>query len=130
MNTGVSVSLSTFSSAIQGNLMTVKAGAVAISLSAQPTARNVIAGQKGVEFARYVLDASQSGEGCSVVKFYVSTSLITITASQISNCNLHDGINNITDGTNVTWPPEIAIHFQQWRTDGAQRHSENTVNEM
>ena len=82
--------------------MTVKAGALAISLSTQPTARNVIAGQKGFEFARYVLDASQSGEDVKLSNFTATSSLITVTASQLSNCNLYDGAANITDGTNVT----------------------------
>jgi len=102
VNTGETVSLSSFSSAIQSNLMTVKAGALAISVSTQPTARNVIAGSKGFEFARYVLDAGQSGEDVRLTNFKASTTLATITASQLSNCNLHDGTNNVTDGTNVT----------------------------
>ncbi len=101
-NTGDTISLSTFSSAITANTMTVKSGALAISVSSQPTARNVIAGAKGFEFARYVLDASQSGEDVKLTNFTSLLALGTITASQLSNCNLHDGTDPITDETNVT----------------------------
>ncbi len=101
-NTGNTVSLSSFSSILTGNLMTVRAGALAISVSAQPTARSVIAGATGFEFARYVLDASQSGEDIRISNFIASTSVTTVTASQLSNCNLYDGSTNVTNDTNVT----------------------------
>jgi len=101
-DTGDTISLSSFSSAITANTMTVKAGALAISVSSQPSARNVIAGAKGFEFARYILDASQSGEDVKLSTFIASTSLITITAANLSNCNLYDGSENVTDDTSVT----------------------------
>ncbi len=101
-STGDTVSLSTFSSAVQGNLMTVKAGALAMSVSTQPTARTVIAGATGFEFARYVLDAGQSGEDVRLTNFKALLALGTISASQVSNCGLYDGSTNLTDGTNIT----------------------------
>jgi hypothetical protein len=102
VNTGETISVSSFSSQISANTMTVKSGALAINVSSQPTARNVIAGAKGFEFARYVLDASQSGEDVKLSTFIASTTLATITASNLSNCNLYDGSTNVTDQTNVT----------------------------
>ncbi|MBU2263576.1 peptidoglycan-binding protein, partial [Patescibacteria group bacterium] len=102
VSTGDTVSLASFSSAVQSNLMTVKAGAMAMNVSSQPTARNVIAGAKGFEFARYILDASQSGEDVRLSNFKALLALTTVTASQLSNCNLYDGTTNVTDGTNVT----------------------------
>jgi hypothetical protein len=101
-STGDTVSLSSFSSAIQGNLMTVKSGALAMSVSSQPSARQVIAGAQNFEFARYVLDAGQSGEDVRLANFKALLALSTVTASQLSNCGLYDGSTNLTDGTNVT----------------------------
>lgn len=102
VNTGESISVSSFSTDISANTMTIKGGALSINVSSQPTARNVIAGVKGFEFARYVLDASQSGEDVKLSTFIASTSLATITASNLSNCNLYDSSTNVTDQTNVT----------------------------
>lgn len=101
-STGDTISLSTFSSAITANTMTVKSGALAISVSAQPTARSVIAGAKGFEFARYILDAGQSGEDVKLSNIPLEHTLATITNSQLSNCNLYEGSINLTDDTNVT----------------------------
>jgi len=102
VDTGESVALTSFTSAITANTMTVKAGALAINVSSQPTARNVIAGATGFEFARYVLDASQSGEDVKLSTFAPLLALGTITASDLANCNLYDGLTNVTDETNVT----------------------------
>ncbi len=101
-STGDTVSLASFNSAIQGNLMTVRGGALAISVSSQPSARTVIAGAQGFEFARYVLDAGQSGEDVRLSNFKALLALTTVTASQLSSCALYDGSTNLTDGTNVT----------------------------
>lgn len=101
-STGDTVSLSTFSSVITGNLMTVRGGALAISVSSQPSARSVIAGAQNFEFARYVLDAGQSGEDVRLSNFKALLALSTVTASQLSNCALYDGATNLTDGTNIT----------------------------
>lgn len=100
-STGNTISLSSFGLAT-ANTMTVKTGALAINVSSQPSARNVIAGSKGFEYARYTLDAGQSGEDVKLTSFIASTTLTTITASQLSNCNLFDGDVNTTNGTNVT----------------------------
>ncbi|MFZ2621442.1 MAG: peptidoglycan-binding protein [Minisyncoccia bacterium] len=101
-STGDTVDLSTFSSSVQGNLMTVRAGALAISVSTQPTARSVIAGAQGFEFARYTLDAGQSGEDVRLSTFKPLLALTTVTASMLSSCGLYDGTTNLTDATNVT----------------------------
>jgi len=101
-NTGDTISLSSFSSAVQGSLMTVKGAALAINVSSQPSARSVIAGAQNFEFARYVLDAGQSGEDVRLANFKALLALTTVTASQLSNCALFDGSTNLTDGTNVT----------------------------
>lgn len=84
------------------NAMTIKTAGLNISVSTQPSARTVIAGAQGFEFARYVLDAGQSGEDVRLTSFIASTTLTTITASQLSNCGLYDGSTNLTDGTSIT----------------------------
>lgn len=101
-STGDTVLLTSFSSAIQANLMTVKSGALSITVSAQPSARSVIAGAQNFEFARYTLDAGQSGEDVRLSNFKALLALNTITASQLSSCALYDGSTNLTDATNVT----------------------------
>lgn len=98
--TGNTITLSNGSFSM--NAMTVKTAALAISVSSQPSARNVIAGVQGFEFARYVLDAGQSGEDVKLSNFKALLALGTITASQLSNCNLYDGSTNLTDGTSIT----------------------------
>lgn len=102
VNTGDTVSLSSFNSALTGALMTVRGGALSISASTQPSARSVIAGAQGFEFARIVLDAGQSGEDVRLSSLPVFLTLTTITANQLSSCNIFDGSTNLTDGTNVT----------------------------
>ena len=84
------------------NTMTVKSAALAISVSTQPSARSVVAGAQAFEFARYNLDASQSGEDVKLATFIASTTLATVTASQLSSCGLYDGATNVTDGTAIT----------------------------
>ena len=88
------------------NTMTVKTGALAMSVSTQPTARTVIAGAQQFEFARYVLDAGQSGEDAKVSSFKALLALTTITASQLSSCGLYDSsvtpLKSLTDGTSIT----------------------------
>ncbi len=101
-NTGDTVSLAGFSSVITANLMTVRAGALSISVSSQPTARTIIAGAQGFEFARYIFDAGQSGEDVKLSSFPALLALTTITASQLGNCNLSDGATNVTNETNLT----------------------------
>ncbi len=101
-STGDTVSLSSFSSVITGNLMTVRAGALSISQSSQPSARNVVAGAQNFEFARYVLDAGQSGEDVRLSSFIATLGLSTVAANQLSNCALYDGSTNLTDATNIT----------------------------
>ncbi|MEN9614105.1 MAG: hypothetical protein RLZZ347_412 [Candidatus Parcubacteria bacterium] len=91
-------------SAISGNTMTVKAGALNISVSSQPTARYVIAGANGFEFARYVLDAGQSGEDLRVTSLPLLLALSTVTASNLTSCQLFDGATAITTGSNLVNP--------------------------
>ncbi len=95
------------SSAVSGSTQTVKAGAFAVSVSAQPTARTVISGAKGFEFARYILDVTQSGEDIRVttLPLYYDTSG---TRTDLTNCKLYDGTASsapaLNTGSNVLNP--------------------------
>ena len=91
------------STAITGNQMTVKAGAISVSVSSQPVAQNVIAGAQQYEFARYVFDAGQSGEDIRVtsIPLYFSTNG---TRTDLTNCQLLDGSVSVTSGSNKVNP--------------------------
>lgn len=103
VSTGKSITPSP-ASAITGNTMTVKAGALAISVSSQPTARTVIAGANNFEFARYVLDAGQSGEDLRVTSLPAKLTLSTIVATNLTSCQMFDGATSITSGSNLVNP--------------------------
>jgi len=93
-------------SALTFSIMTLKSGALAISVSSQPTARTIIAGGKGIEFARYTLDAGSSGEDLrlTTLPLYYST---TGTRTDLTNCQLRDGSAtgaSLTTGSNTKNP--------------------------
>jgi len=74
--------------------MTVEAAALAMSMSSQPSARSVIAGSQGFEYARYVLDASQSGEDVrfsSMVADLESSGTLAGAPANLTSCQLFDG---------------------------------------
>ncbi len=91
-------------SAITSASMTVKAGALAISQSSQPTARTVIAGAQDFEFARYVFDATSSGEDLRVTSFPAKLSYSTNVATYLTGCQLWDGSTAVTTGSNIVNP--------------------------
>lgn len=103
VTTGKSITAAPTSS-IGGTTMTVKAGALAISVSSQPTARSVIAGANGFEFARYVLDAGQSGEDIRVTSLPLLLALTTVSATNLTSCQVFDGATAITTGSNLVNP--------------------------
>src|SRR3989338_4462807 len=84
--------------------MTVKAASLAITQSSQPSARSVIAGAKQFEFARYVLDAGQSGEDIRVTSFLAKYSFSTNAANNLTHCQLYDGSTSVTSGSNEKNP--------------------------
>ncbi|MBU4116104.1 peptidoglycan-binding protein [Patescibacteria group bacterium] len=91
-------------SAVSGLTMTVKAGALAMSQATQPVAQQVIAGQQGFEFARYILDGSQSGEDIRLTSFIALFADGTAAGSHLTNCQLYDGSKTLTTGSNAKNP--------------------------
>lgn len=96
-------------SAITGPTQTVRAGALTVSVLTEPSARNVVAGASQFEFARYTLDASNSGEDVRItsIPLYFDTTLSTGAAgtrTDLTNCQLYDGTVSLTTGSNVKNP--------------------------
>jgi hypothetical protein len=98
-STGNTVSLSG-AGAVTMNSMTVKGGAVAVSLSTTPASQNVVAGASNLTFANVVLDAGQSGEDVrtSAIPLYFTS---TGNASNVTGCSLFDGSTQLTTGSRV-----------------------------
>ena len=92
------------------NTMTVKAAALAVSVSATPSAQNLVAGSQGVLLANLQFDASQSGED---VRF--STLALTnggsAGATTLTSCQLWDGSTALNTGSNVVNPSTATPSF-------------------
>lgn len=88
------------------NQMTVKAGTLAVATAATPAAQNIVAGQTGVLFANYQLDASASGED---VRFSSIPVFATYTggavAANLSNCQFFSNGMALNTGSNVLNSP-------------------------
>ncbi|MFC1731274.1 peptidoglycan-binding protein [candidate division KSB1 bacterium] len=90
------------------NPMTVKAAALAVSVSSSPVAQNITAGAAGFTFANYQFDASQSGED---VRFSSMVALLGGGSDgtegaydNLTACQLWDGSTALNTGSNVVDP--------------------------
>ena len=94
------------------NTMTVKAAALAISVSPTPSAQSIVAGSQGVTFANYQFDASQSGEDvrfASIPLYYDGGNNAAAAAiSNLSACQLFDGSTALNTGSNIVNPSTTA----------------------
>ncbi|PIR44444.1 MAG: hypothetical protein COV10_04880 [Candidatus Vogelbacteria bacterium CG10_big_fil_rev_8_21_14_0_10_51_16] len=92
------------STAITASLMTVRAGALSVSVSSQPSARTVIAGADGFEFSRIILDATQSGEDVRLTSIPLLLTLAgtpTALVGDLTSCELRNSAGSVlTTGTN------------------------------
>ena len=95
-------------SALSFSTMTVKTGSLAISASNVPIAQTVIANTKGFEFAKYVLDATASGEDVRLTALPLSYGFevngTSGAAADLTNCQLFDGSVSLSTGSNVVNP--------------------------
>lgn len=91
-------------SAVSGNLMTVKASALTISVSAVPRAQTVIAGKNEFEFARYILDTAASGEDLRLTSLPLAYDFTAGAAADLIKCKLYDGETSLVSGSNVVNP--------------------------
>ena len=97
-------------SAITLSQMTLKSGAFTVSNLAQPPAQTIIAGSNNVEFARYSLSASESGEDIRVTTLPLDYST-NGTATDLTSCQLRDGSKtgtSLTTGSNAKDPNAVS----------------------
>jgi hypothetical protein len=78
---------------------TVRAGSLNVTVSSQPPAQTIISGATAVELARYILDASQSGENLRISNIPLAYGG-NGTATDMSSCYLYDGTIQVTDSVN------------------------------
>ncbi len=98
-------------SALTFAAMTLKSAALTVSTLTQPPAQTVIAGGKQIEFARYVFDATASGEDIRVTTIPLYNDATTGAATDLTNCQLRDGSKtgtSLTTGSNVKNPSSLA----------------------
>ena len=122
--TGNTISLSSLSSAVAMNTMTVKGAALAITVAASPSSQSITAGT-GKVMANYQLDASQSGED---VRFSSIPLVLTLggsaTAGMVSACQLYDGSTALNTGSNI---PTVAEASNSFTLDQALTVTKGTV---
>lgn len=95
--TGNNISLSSIGNFTM-NTMTVQGAALAVYVSPTPASQTVVANRQNLAFANIQLDATQSGEDMrlSVIPLYS-----TGTTTDMTSCELYDGANLLTSGSNV-----------------------------
>lgn len=101
--TGNTVSLSS-NGAFTMNTMTVKAAALAISVSSSPASQNIVAGGQGITFANFQFDASQSGEDVRFSSLTVTNGGTLTASGNLTSCQLWDGSTAVNTGSNVVNP--------------------------
>jgi hypothetical protein len=109
--TGNTISLSG-NGAFSMNAMTVKAAALAITVSATPAAQSIVAGGQGILFANYQFDASQSGEDVRFSSIPLAydggNNSYAANPSMLSSCQLFDGSTALNTGSNTVNPSSTA----------------------
>jgi hypothetical protein len=95
-------------STLNMSTMTVKSGALAVSVSSVPIAQNVIAGSQGFTFASYIFDSTASGEDVRLTSIPLAYDAPGATATDLSSCQLYDGSTSVTSGSNVKNPSTAA----------------------
>ncbi len=104
VTTGTTVT-PTPSTAVTGNTMTVKPGALTVTVSPTPVVQTIVAGVQGFAFANYVLDATASGEDIRVTQMKPQVTLGQAnSADDLTNCQLFDGTTALNTGTNALNP--------------------------
>lgn len=86
------------------NPVTVKAAALAISMSSTPAAQFIVAGGQGIVFANLQIDASQSGEDVRFNSLAFTKTFSATTYTYLNSCQLFDGVTALNTGSNVHNP--------------------------
>ena len=122
--TGNTISLSTLSTAVSMNQVTVKSAALAVSQSTTPAAQTIVSGSTAVTFANIQLDASQSGEDVRLASLALTDTVATVTVGNLTACQLFDGATALNTGSNVVNPDTAAETFS---FDSSLTVAKNTV---
>ena len=121
--TGNTISLSSLSSSVSMNAMTVKGASLAITVSSAPSAQTITAGSQGVTFANIQLDASNSGEDVRFSSIQLAESG-SGTATNLSACQLFDGTTALNSGSNI---PTVAAGANTFTFDSPLTVPKGTV---
>jgi len=123
--TGDSITISQGAFAL--NTMTVKAAALAISVSQNPVAQNITAGTQNFTFANYQFDASQSGEDVRFSSIPLLVTFTGLTISEITSCQLFDGSTPLNTGSNVVEPSTTSGSSETFTFDTSLTIAKGTV---
>ncbi|MBI5645130.1 hypothetical protein HY970_03460 [Candidatus Kaiserbacteria bacterium] len=93
VTTGDTISLSSLSAIVTGNIMTDRAADVRVAVAGTPAAQNVVAGLTGFTASNVNFDATQSGEDIkfSSVQFRYTEAM----ATDVTNCFAYDGATRL-----------------------------------
>lgn len=104
--TGLSITASPTTN-VTSNTQTVKAGALAMSVSPTPFGQNVVRGINGYHFASFSFDAGQSGEDARVTSVKIRDTLSAAgVGDEINSCVLYDGATALNTGSDVVNPSD------------------------
>lgn len=106
------------SSSVSASKQTVQGSSLVVSVSTSPSAQTVVKGTSNFVFARYVFDASASGEDIRVSSLKLRDTYASAGANNLSNCKLMDGTTVLNTGGNSvdpsldgTSPDDITFRF-------------------
>ena len=102
---------------------------VSTSVSTAPSAQNVIAGTNQFEFARYILDASASGEDIKIDPYFpVKYTVVSGNATDLTNCYLFDGSMRLN--SLKVENPSLAGHLTFWFDSGMLTVSKGSAKQL
>jgi len=102
--TGNAITATPDSATVSANLMTVKGGALTVTVSGTPVSQPVVRGINGYTFTNFIFDASASGEDIRVTALKLRNTYSGTLAADQSNMALYDGTAALTTGSNVKNP--------------------------
>ncbi|MBI5003899.1 peptidoglycan-binding protein [Candidatus Kaiserbacteria bacterium] len=95
--TGNSISLSSLSSSVTTNTMTVRAGGTVVGVASAPAAQTIVAGQSQMTIAAFTFDGTQSGEDVRYTSMKVYHTETALTGGDATNCFAYDGATQLNN---------------------------------
>jgi hypothetical protein len=112
VTTGNNVVLAATAQPFDMNTMTIRGATMAAALSANPAAQTLTPGTQHFVFANVQLDATQSGEDIRVSNLPVTiTATSTGLLADLNACQVYDGTNALTTGSNTVNPTGASVNF-------------------